>query len=200
MVVPTYWNPISETTMYFRVAEPARLVIEWHVYPGHRLIAAPHVHVGDSSTSFETFEVLQGDASMWIGSRRERASAPHTFTVPNNTVHTHPANVGRIRLIVRQSILLPAPAPEVIKGARQYFETIVALSHRGGVTRGGFVKNPLQAALSINDLLLGTTYLAGLPKGAQTWLLGSLATVARRLGYQAYIPATPLNNFKAGNL
>lgn len=106
--------------------------------------------------------------------------------VPFNETHTHPANAGADELHVRQIGKRNAPEPEVFDRVEKFFETLIALSQQGKANRKGDIKNPLQAVLTINDLLLDPTFLPVLPQGVQRFAFQSVAALARRLGYRAY--------------
>jgi mannose-6-phosphate isomerase-like protein (cupin superfamily) len=184
------FNPVTKTRVVF-VEVPAdndgrELAVDWHVPPGETLPVAPHYHAGPTGGVAETFTFISGSATMKVGGRKLTISAPSTIEVRFNEVHTHPANAGDGELHVRQSGTRDLPEPEMLGRVEQFLETLVALSQQGKVNRKGDITNPLQAALTINDLLLAPTFLPILPRGFQKAAFGALARIARRGGYRAY--------------
>jgi len=185
------FNPVTRTRVVF-VEIPAdnggqELAVDWHVPPGEMLPAAPHYHAGPSNGVAETFIVLKGTAKLKVGRQKLTISAPSTVDIGFNQIHTHPTNAGSDELHVRQLGVRVEPEPEVLDRVERFLETLVALSQLGKANRRGDITNPLQAALTINELLLNPTFLPLLPRGVQTSVFGLLARVARRRGYQAYI-------------
>jgi hypothetical protein len=172
----------SETSLRFvRTAgstEGRALELEWRIPAGRRLVALPHRHPSVD----EHFELAAGRGRYRVGRRKEVATAPHTFVVPRNTAHVHPANAGDDGLVVRQWIELDQPDPPLVQGVERYFETVFAFAQRGEVDRFGRIRNPLQDALTIWENLVPGTYLAYVPVPAQRAFLGSLARLARRRG------------------
>jgi hypothetical protein len=187
----TYFNPVTKTKLVFASTANSsggrELAIEWFVPPGERLAAAAHCHAGPDGFGIEHFDLIAGSASCRIGRTELSAAAPHTFVIPANTPHVHPWNTGMTTLHVRQRITPPAPEPAILEGVERFFETLTALSQQGRANRKGDIPNSLQGALVLTDGLLPVTYIAGIPIGLQTRLLGGLARLGRRLGYQAHI-------------
>ncbi|TML82850.1 MAG: hypothetical protein E6G07_02380 [Actinobacteria bacterium] len=105
--------------------------------------------------------------------------------------HVHPWNVGSGEMHVRQTITVEDPTTEIAEGVARYFETVFALSARGGVDEKGDIRDPLQSAVSIRELLMPGTWLAGPPRWAQSALFAALAAIGRLAGRKAYIPAQP---------
>lgn len=159
-----------------------RLEIDWFVPVGSRLVAADHLHPGGP----EVWRVVSGRAGYRLAGEDREADAPYEYTVPAGTSHGHPWNAGATELNVRQIIDSPDPLPEVIGGVQAFFETSFAFSQAGDLRPSGDVGGRLQNALTIHDLLLGGTYLAGPPRWAQRMLLGALAVAARATGKRPY--------------
>lgn len=184
------FNPVTKTRVVF-VEIPAdnggrELAVDWHVPPGEMLPAAPHYHAGPGGGIAETFMVIAGTAGLKVGRQKLTVSAPGSVDIGFNQLHTHPANAGHDELHVRQLGVRVAPEPEILGRVERFLETLVALSQQGKANRRGDLTNPLQAALTINDLLLDPTFLPILPRGLQRSAFGLLARMARRRGYQAY--------------
>jgi quercetin dioxygenase-like cupin family protein len=166
-------------------SSPPAMEIEWEVPAGRRLVAIPHKHPGGP----ERWRVVSGTARHWVGRRRLVTRAGEQWEVPGGTVHVHPANAGRSRLVVRQIIEPDPPEPELTGGVERYFETFFALAQRGGVDRFGRIKDPLQDALTLWEQLVPGSYIAGLPIALQRALIGRLAALARRRGYSPWLEA-----------
>lgn len=186
------FNPVTKTRIVF-VAVPAdnggrELAVDWYVPPGEMLPAAPHYHAGPRSGIAETFTVIAGTATLKMDGKKLTVSAPNAIDIGFHQIHTHPANAGSDELHVRQSGTRVDPEPETLGRVEQFLETLVALSQQGKATRRGDIKNPLQAALTIHDLLLDPTFLPVLPRKFQTLAFGLAARLARRRGYAAYLP------------
>ncbi len=184
------FNPVTKTRIVF-VTVPAdnggrELAVDWYVPPGEMLPAAPHYHAGPDGRIAETFTVIAGTATFKVGNQRLTVRAPDAVDIGFNRVHTHPANAGGDELHVRQTGVRVDPEPETLARVEQFLETLVALSQQGKANRRGDIANPLQAALTIHDLLLDPTFLPVLPRGFQTAAFGLLARMARRRGYAAY--------------
>ena len=86
----TYFNPVTRTKLVFVVTSASsggrELAIEWFVPPGERLAAAAHCHAGPDGFGIEHFDLLEGSAACRIGRQELSAKAPHTFTIPANTL------------------------------------------------------------------------------------------------------------------
>jgi len=185
-----FYNPVTKTRVVF-LTVPAdnggrEMVIDWYVPPGEMLPAAKHYHGGPANAIVERFEILSGTTTCWVGADKRTVSAPGVIEIPFNVVHIHPRNVGSDMLHVRQSPWV-APEPNLVLLTRieRYFETLIALSQKGKVNRKGDFINPLQAALTIHETLLDPSFLPVIPQNVQKALFGSMARLARRLGYQA---------------
>jgi oxalate decarboxylase/phosphoglucose isomerase-like protein (cupin superfamily) len=163
------------------------LELEWWVPEGSRLVALPHRHPDNP----EHFELLEGEARYRVGRERRREAAPHRFDVPPNTAHVHPANAGRGPLRLRQWVELEQPDPGLLDGTARYFETVSALASEGRVDGRGLIRNPLQFALTVSELLMPGTYLSFPPPWAQRPPVIALAALARRAGLRAYHEPPP---------
>lgn len=184
-----FFNPVTKTRVVF-LSVPAdtggrELAVDWFVPPGETLPAAAHYHLGTDGGIAERFEIIAGTASCKVGDKTITVSAPATIDIAFNQIHTHPANIGAQELHVRQ-IGQRDTADPALDRVVGFFETLLALSQQGKANRKGDITNPLQAALTINDMLLDPTFLPGLPRGFQKAAFGSLARLARWRGYQAY--------------
>lgn len=168
------------------------LTVDWYVPSGETLPAAPHYHAGPGGEVAETFTIISGTATLKVGGRKHTVVAPASIDIGFNEVHTHPANAGDGELHVRQSGIRAQPEPEMLGRVEQFLETLVALSQQGKVTRKGDIRNPLQAAVTINDLLLNPTFLPMLPASTQRFIFKAIAKVARRRGYRPYHRPQPL--------
>jgi quercetin dioxygenase-like cupin family protein len=159
------------------------LDMEWRVPPGERLVAADHLHPDGP----EVWRVLDGTAGYRLAGQEHHGMAPHEYTVPANTSHGHPWNAGDETLVVRQIIASrDEPMPELMGGVQGFFETLFAFAQRGELNGKGEIRNRLQNVLTIHDLLMPGTFLAGPPRLAQRVGLGALAVSARAAGKRAY--------------
>jgi quercetin dioxygenase-like cupin family protein len=164
-------------------SEGCRLEVEWHVPPGGRLVAADHYHPGGP----EVWRVLAGTAGYRLDGAEHTGRAPHDYTVPASTSHGHPWNAGEDELVVRQIIdTAGEPMPELVGGVQGFFETLFAFAQRGELEPNGDIRGRLQNVLTIHDLLVPGTFLAGPPRLAQRAVLGGLAALARATGKRAY--------------
>ena len=159
-----------------------RLAMEWLVPPRHRLVAADHYHPDGP----EVWELLEGTAGYRLDGRDRTASAPHTYVVEAGTPHGHPWNAGADPVRVRQLIASEQPIPDITGGVQGFFETLFAFAQRGKVNGQGDIDGRLQNVLSIHDLLVPGTFLAGPPRWAQRFGLGGISAVARATGKRAY--------------
>ena len=82
--------------------------------------------------------------------------------------------------------VLEEPVPELTGGVQGYFETFFAFAQRGRVDEQGEIGSRLQNLLTIHDLLMPGTFLAGPPRTAQRIVLGILAAFARAAGRRPY--------------
>lgn len=159
-----------------------RLEIEWRVPPERRLVAADHYHPDGP----EIWRVLEGTAGYRLDGTDHTAAAPFEYEVPGCTSHGHPWNAGRDTLIVRQIIATDQPMPDLTGGVQGYFETYFAFAQRGEVNEQGEIGSRLQNLLTIHDLLMPGSFLAGPPRWTQRAVLGTLAALARATGKRPY--------------
>ncbi len=159
-----------------------RLEMEWRVPTGKRLAAADHYHPDGP----EVWRVLEGRAGYRLDGAEHTATAPFEYEVPGLTSHAHPWNAGQDTLVVRQIIAGDQPLPELTGGVQGYFETYFAFAQHGEVNDDGQIGSRLQNVLTIHDLLVPGTFLAGPPRWAQRAVLGTLAALARAMGKRPY--------------
>jgi hypothetical protein len=161
----------------------AAIALDWFVPPGERLVPLPHVH----PTDVEVFDIVAGRARYRVGRHAYERAAPHAYGVPPGALHVHPANAGDRELHVRQTVRPDPPSVALVSGVERFFETMFALAQRREVSAIGLFRDPLQSAITLHDLLFPFAYVAWLPIAAQEALIGRLADVARRRGYEAYV-------------
>ncbi|HEY7151913.1 MAG TPA: hypothetical protein VH391_09540 [Solirubrobacterales bacterium] len=159
-----------------------RLEMEWRVPPGKRLVATDHYHPDGP----EVWRVLEGAAGYRLDGAERTATAPFEYEVPAFAHHGHPWNVGQDTLVVRQIIASDRPLRELTGGVQGYFETYFAFAQRGKVGEDGAIGGRLQNMLTLHDLLVPGTFLAGPPRWTQRIVLGTLAMVARAAGKRPY--------------
>jgi hypothetical protein len=164
-----------------------RLEMEWTVEPGKQTVGRPHVHATGGQ---ESFALLAGEAGYKVGGKERRERAPHEWPIPPDTSHVHPWNVGDEPLCFRQTIVTGDPSNGLTDGVGRYFETVFALSAQGKVDERGDITDFLQSALTIRELLMPGSWLPVVPRPLQRTLFGSLASLARSRGRQAYVAAT----------
>lgn len=163
-------------------SEGTRLEMEWRVPPGRRLVAADHYHPDGP----EIWRVLEGAAGYRLDGADRTAAAPLEYEVPGFTSHGHPWNAGEGTLVVRQLIAADRPMPELTGGVQGYFETYFAFAQQGEVNEDGEIGGRLQNVLTLHDLLVPGTFLAGPPRWAQRVVLGAVAALARATGKRPY--------------
>src|ERR671932_1558517 len=161
----------------------AAIVLDFFARRGGRLVPLPHVH----PTEVEVFEILSGRARYRVGRHAYEGDAPYSYGIPPGALHVHPANAGASELHVRQTVRPDPPNAELVDGVARFFETTFALAQRRELYAIGLFRDPLQSAITLHDLLFPFAYVAWLPIGAQEALIGRLADVARRRGYDAYV-------------
>jgi hypothetical protein len=161
-----------------------RLEMDWYARPGALTAGRPHTH---SPGAVETWELLGGEAVYRVGKEEQRVRAPHSWTIPAYTSHVHPSNAGDGEMHVRQTIATETEAG-ALEGVAHYFETLFSLSAEGKVKPGGDIKDPLQQVLTIHELLMPGSWLAGPPHWMQRALFVPVAALARATGRRAYHP------------
>jgi hypothetical protein len=163
-------------------SDGTRLEMEWRVPPRRRLVAADHYHPDGP----EIWRVLEGTAGYRLDGAERTATAPFEYEVPGFTSHGHPWNAGEGTLVVRQLIAADRPMPELTGGVQGYFETYFAFAQRGESNDQGEIGSRLQNVLTLHDLLVPGTFLAGPPRWAQRVALGAAAALARVSGKRPY--------------
>jgi mannose-6-phosphate isomerase-like protein (cupin superfamily) len=158
-----------------------RLEVEWTIPAGRRLVARAHRHPDGP----EDWAVLEGSAGYEVRGEQRQAAAGEAWQVPTNTSHVHPWNAGDGPLRVRQAAALDKDG--VLLGVERYFESLMALAQRGQVDEQFDIRPQLQSAVTIRELLMPGTYLAGPPTWLQDGLFALLAAIARRRGYRGYV-------------
>jgi mannose-6-phosphate isomerase-like protein (cupin superfamily) len=159
------------------------LEMEWSVPPGERLVAADHYHPDGP----EVWRIESGTAGYRLAGEEHSGFAPHEYTVPAGTSHGHPWNDGEDTLVARQIIASPdEPIPELTGGVQGFFETVFAFAQRDRVNERGEIDDRLQWILTIHDLLMPGSFLAGIPRPVQRGLFGAMAATARATGKRAY--------------
>jgi len=157
--------------------------MEWLLPPGGRLVAADHYHPDGP----EIWQVYEGTAGYRFDGEEHTASAPHEYVVPASTSHGHPWNAGEQPLRGGQIIDTgDEPMPGLTGGVQGFFETSFAFAQVGQVNEKGDIGGRLQNALTIHDLLVPGTFLAGPPMALQRVGLGAVAALARATGKSAY--------------
>lgn len=164
-------------------SEGRRLIADWHIPPGGSVVAADHYHPDGP----EGWEIREGSAGYRLRGKDHFAEAPFSWTVPASTSHGHPWNTGETTMVTRQSIVSDEPIPELIGGVQGFFETVLAFSQRGELNRKGEIRGRVQNLLTIHDLLMPGSFLAGPPRWAQLSALGALSAVARAVGKKPYL-------------
>jgi mannose-6-phosphate isomerase-like protein (cupin superfamily) len=159
-----------------------KLVCEWTIPPGRRLVARAHRHPDGP----EGWSVVEGEARHKIAGIEHEAHTGDGWEVPGNTSHVHPWNIGSGPLTVRQTIDAPG-FDDLALGVERYFETLMALAQRGETDDKFDIRSRLQSALTIRELLMPGSYLAGLPTWFQDAVFAPAAALARRRGLRAYI-------------
>jgi quercetin dioxygenase-like cupin family protein len=160
-----------------------RLEMEWLVPAGAALVAADHYHPDGP----EVWQIFDGRAGYRLDGEEHTVEAPHEYVVPASTSHGHPWNAGDEPMRARQIIDTgDEPMPELIGGVQGFFETSFAFAQAGEMNDEGEIGGRLQNLLSIHDLLVPGSFLAGPPKAVQRVGLGAVAALARATGKNAY--------------
>ena len=185
----TYFNPVTRTKLVFSTTAASsgghELAMEWFVPPGERLAAAAHCHAGPEGFGIEHFDLLEGSAACRVGRKEKTATAPHTFTIPTNTSHVHPWNVGATMMRVRQRITPPTPEIVILEGVERFFESLTALSQQGRANRKGDIPN-----LS----LISPAYPLACRHGcSMAWPASADASATRRTSWKRAPPDCLLN-------
>lgn len=161
-----------------------RLEMDWYARPGALTAGRAHEH---APGAVESWELVAGEAVYSVGKDEHRVSAPHSWTIPADTSHVHPTNVGDGEMHVRQTIATETET-EALEGVARYFETLFALSARGKVKPDGDIRDPLQQVLTIHELLMPGSWLPFPPRPVQRVLFASISALARATGRKPYVP------------
>lgn len=135
----------------------------------------------------ESFEILSGTARYRLGGAVHTLAAGESVSLPTNTPHVHPWNVGKEQLRVRQTTTLLRPSPEAIQDTFRAFAMLYWLTNEGKVDAKGKL-HPLQGALILRTLQRHGGFLAGTPIPVQRALVGLLAVLGERRGYLEFDP------------
>jgi mannose-6-phosphate isomerase-like protein (cupin superfamily) len=152
------------------------LVIE-HVWTRPGMTAGPHWH----PVLTETFSVREGRMRFRVDEREFELGTSERITVHPGEVHRF-WNEGEGRLTVLHEVRPPGRH-------REMFELWHRLDLAGKTNRHGVPKDPLALGL-LWELQDG--YLAGAPALLQRLVLGSLARLARLVGYQERLMGSSL--------
>lgn len=166
-------NPVTGERVIFRAttAETGGALLGMDYFaPPHHVIAPPHVHPRQE----ERTEVLAGTLSGRVGGRKRTLQAGESVTVPAGTMHGF-RNAAAVELHTVVEFR-PALRTEIV------FETFVALA-RAGKTNARGMPSLLHTAVLTHEYL-DEVGLPLLPLGLQRALLGPLAAIGRRRGYQ----------------
>lgn len=189
----SFYNPVAKTRMVFTTLPETNggreFAVDWFVEPGERLAAAHHYHTGPVGAVVERFDIFEGSCEYTVGGVTATATGPTFFDVPAGAPHIHPRNTGTGILHVRQTVAPPTPDMKTLVRLAMFFETLMALSQQGKANRDGDISSSLQSALTIYELLLDPTWVAGKSESFQRLLMGPAAQLARALGYKAFIAA-----------
>lgn len=144
------------------------LRVEAEMQPGARMPSHRHME------QEERFEVLEGEASFWLGAEKLRRGSGESLVVPVGRPHrfkNESSGIVRIRAELR-----PALRTE------ELFETLFALG-RAGKTHGKIgAPGPLATALLVDRFEREFFYPAAMPPGLVRAAAKPLAALARRLG------------------
>jgi quercetin dioxygenase-like cupin family protein len=166
-------NPVTGERVRFRATaaetEGTLLSMEYFA-PAHHVIAPPHVHPRQE----ERTEVLAGTLSGRVGGRKRTVKAGEFVTVPAGTMHGF-RNVAAVELHAVVEFR-PALRTETV------FETFVALARAGRTNARGMPS--LLHTVVLTHEYLDEVGLPLLPLSLQRALLGPLAAIGRRRGYQ----------------
>lgn len=133
---------------------------------------AAHVHADQD----ETFHVNRGTLALTRDGQRETVQPDETVTVEAGVPHAwHPVGESQLHLSVEFQ-----PGLET----EQFLRDLATLAQQGAVRANG-APSLLQIAALYDAYGYDLLHLARPPLPVQTFLFGTLAPVARRLGYEA---------------
>jgi quercetin dioxygenase-like cupin family protein len=123
----------------------------------------------------ETFEVISGKLTVWLGGKTHVLSAGDKMTLPRNVPHNH----------YNESYDEPAVILQTVSPALDFdylMENIIGLTKDGKMPNG---KAGIIQELVTLKYLDSKSYLAGIPVGVQNLLMNTVAPIARIFGYRA---------------
>lgn len=142
----------------------------------------PVAHVHPRAT--ERFDIIAGQARYRLAGKEYDAGPGDVILVPPGTSHIHPWSTSAEGLHMRQSTELDQPDFAALEKFDAMIETLFALARAGKVNAQG-QPHPLQFALILRDIQ-PEGYLAGIPIPIQHVLVGGLAGLGKRFGYNAH--------------
>jgi mannose-6-phosphate isomerase-like protein (cupin superfamily) len=135
-------------------------------------------------TFLERFEVISGTATYWVAGQEHRASAGTCFEMPCGTAHLNPWNAGQDELRLHQTVTLEVPDARTLAAFEDFFETIFMLSNAGKLDARG--NPPLLIGARLMHSLQPSSFAVGIPEIVQRVIFGTLAALARILGYRTH--------------
>lgn len=163
--------------------ETAGRVLDLEVtYPSGQGRQGQRAHYHKTFT--ERFEVISGTATYWVAGQEHRASAGTCFEMPCHTAHLNPWNDGPEELRLRQTVTLEVPDARTLAAFEDFFETVFMLSNAGKLDAKG--NPPLLMGARLIYSLQPSSFAAGIPEGLQRVIFGTLAALARILGYRTH--------------
>jgi quercetin dioxygenase-like cupin family protein len=180
-------NPVTGLRTVFRkTAQDTSgelLQVDWIGSPGWTT-GPDHVHPRQE----ERFEVLSGKLGLRAGGVERVHSVGEVIVAPAGAPHAAwNAGDGEVHVLVD---FRPALRTETA------FETLAGLARDGKTNRAGAPKNPLRLALILREFE-EEIYFVRPPLAVQRVILGSLARVARLLGYRPEYPYPHARQSKA---
>ncbi|MCB0189597.1 MAG: cupin domain-containing protein [Caldilineaceae bacterium] len=171
-------HPVTGEKIVFRktARETSGELLQADLYmqPG-AFVAAEHIH----PLQEERFKVIMGTLHGRVAGKELSSSPGETIVVPKGTPHVW-WNAGDDELQVSVEV---RPALKL----EHFFEVFFGLAQAGKVNPKTGLPNPFQLAL-IMHTYRNELVLAQLPRVVQTLLFGTLAPIAKLLGYHAEYP------------
>ncbi len=154
---------------------------EYTIETGRHKRMLPHTHIH----SDEWFQVLQGECRFRLNGKTYKARRGSEIYLPAGQSHTHPWNIGKQALVMRNIMLLNAPNQTdhgEIKRIEEYLEHWFHLACRGQVKKDG---NPylLQSAVFFEALKKQLVF-GSFPPLLQDIVLKPLSIVGKWKGYR----------------
>lgn len=131
----------------------------------------PHLH----TTLSERFEVVSGRLNVAFG-----GGEPPLVLAPGESVSVNPYTVHRFWNDTDEEAVFEAEV-RPSGGFEAFMRSSFGLARDGRTNRSGIPRNPLELGLLMQP---ADVYLPGLPLRAQKAVFGTLASAARRLGYE----------------